>query len=145
MQSDTTRFAREHVKSCTPCMHGGRVAERSGKPVLDFSVNLNPLGPPDIPVAIRGIARYPDNSYSELRNAIADFVERYLSGRGKGRGGERGLGGGEEQGQRITADNIIPANGSSELIRLFAETMIERGDSVIIPAPTFDEYERQEI
>ncbi|MHC1574748.1 MAG: pyridoxal phosphate-dependent aminotransferase [Candidatus Methanogasteraceae archaeon] len=143
MQSDTTRFAREHVKSCTPCMHGGRVAERSGKPVLDFSVNLNPLGPPDIPVAIRGIARYPDNSYSELRNAIADFVERYLSGRGKGRGGERGLGGGEEQGQRITADNIIPANGSSELIRLFAETMIERGDSVIIPAPTFDEYEFQ--
>lgn len=115
-------FVRQEVRGCTPCVHGGRIAEYDSS-MLDFSANLNPMGAPDIPSMIKGIAHYPDNRYPGLRTVFADFVEKYSGG-----------------GNRITAANIIPANGSSELIRLFAETMIERGDLVIIPAPTFDEY-----
>jgi len=96
--------------------------------MIDFSANLNPMGMPDISVAIREIKEifhYPDNNYPKLRAVSADFVEACSGTNGTA---------------RITAENIVPANGSSELIRLFAETVIERGDRVIIPAPTFDEY-----
>jgi len=101
---------------------------------IDFSANLNPLGAPDIVASRDGrgdgdtdtdLTHYPDNRYLRLRAASADFVERYS---------------GRDRAHRITAENIVPANGSSELIRLFAETTLERGDRVIIPAPTFDEY-----
>jgi len=74
------------------------------------------------------IRHYPDNRYLRLRGAFADFVERYTYPSSP------------KYSKKITAENIIPANGSSEMIRLFAETVIRRGDRVIIPAPTFDEY-----
>ncbi len=130
MRQDITRFVRQEVQGCAPCTHGGRIAEYTDTypPMIDFSANLNPMGMPDIPVAIReieGIFHYPDNNYPKLRAVSADFVEACSGTNGT---------------TRITAENIVPANGSSELIRLFAETVIERGDRVIIPAPTFDEY-----
>ncbi|MCE8424159.1 MAG: aminotransferase class I/II-fold pyridoxal phosphate-dependent enzyme [Candidatus Methanoperedens sp.] len=113
----------------TPCFHGARVAEsaeRCGKKtideLIDFSVNLNPLGPPGLRKkfleAFRSITNYPDNRYLDFRKAAADSLG-------------------------IFPDNIIPGNGSSELIRLFAETLIEPGDEVVIPHPTFGEYEFQ--
>lgn len=117
------RFVRQQVRNCAPCVHGGRIAEYTDRSMLDFSANLNPMGIPDIPAAVKEIAHYPDNRYLRLRTVFADFVERYLKGE-----------------DRITAANVIPANGSSELIRLFAEAVIERDDLVIIAAPTFDEY-----
>ncbi|HDJ37951.1 MAG TPA: histidinol-phosphate aminotransferase family protein [Methanosarcinales archaeon] len=138
--SDISRFMRREVQNCTPCVHGGRIAEFSGRSgmghtdPIDFSANLNPLGAPDIVASRDGrgdgdtdtdLTHYPDNRYLRLRAASADFVERYS---------------GRDRAHRITAENIVPANGSSELIRLFAETTLERGDRVIIPAPTFDEY-----
>ena len=127
---DITRFVRQEVQGCAPCAHGGRIGEYADadQPMIDFSANLNPMGMPDVPTAIReieGIFHYPDNNYPKLRAVSADFVEACSGANGS---------------NRITAENIVPANGSSELIRLFAETVIERGDSVIIPAPTFDEY-----
>jgi threonine-phosphate decarboxylase len=130
VRQDVKRFVRQEVQGCAPCTHGGRIAEYvdSAQPVVDFSANLNPMGTPDVPTTIReieGIFHYPDNNYPKLRAVSADFVEACSRTCGT---------------TRITAENIVPANGSSELIRLFAETVIERGDSVIIPAPTFDEY-----
>ncbi len=127
---DITQFIRQEVQGCAPCAHGGGIAEYTDadQPVIDFSANLNPMGMPDVPTAIReigGIFHYPDNNYPGLRAVSADFVEAYS---------------GTNSTTRITAENIVPVNGSSELIRLFAETVIERGDRVIIPAPTFDEY-----
>ena len=127
---DIARFVRQEVQSCTSCAHGGRVAEyiAADRQVIDFSANLNPMGMPDIPTMVQeieGIFHYPDNNYPKLRAVSADFVETFSGANGN---------------TRITAENIVPVNGSSELIRLFAETVIERGDSVIIPAPTFDEY-----
>jgi threonine-phosphate decarboxylase len=111
-----------------PCIHGARViqsAEESGKrtdELLDFSVNLNPLGPPGLnkimTKACKTITDYPDNRYQGFKKAAARSLN-------------------------VNPENIVPGNGSSELIRLFAETVIEPGDKVIIPFPTFSEYEFQ--
>ena len=128
-----TRFVRQETADITPCIHGGRIAESGCEGVLDFSANLNPMGAPEVGTAAKiderieeEIGRYPDNRYLRLRGAFADFVERYSNS--------------PKYSKKITAENIIPANGSSEMIRLFAETVVRRGDRVIIPAPTFDEY-----
>ncbi len=111
-----------------PCVHGARLSENalvSGKnadDLLDFSVNLNPLGPPKSKKLLNGvfqnISNYPDNGYPGFKKAAADSL-------------------------KVLPENIVPGNGSSELIRLFAETVIEPGDKVIIPSPTFGEYEFQ--
>jgi threonine-phosphate decarboxylase len=90
--------------------------------LLDFSANVNPLEPS--PKAIEAIKRslcqipfYPDSSSNALREAISHFI--------------KGIG----------PDNVIIGNGSTELIHLFSEVFIERGDEVLIPIPTFGEYE----
>jgi threonine-phosphate decarboxylase len=128
-----TRFVRQETADSTPCIHGGRIAESGCEGVLDFSANLNPMGAPEVGTAAKSaerieeeIGRYPDNRYLRLRGTFADFVERYSNF--------------PKRTKKITTENIIPANGSSEVIRLFAETVVRRGDHVIIPAPTFDEY-----
>ena len=90
--------------------------------ILDFSANLNPLGSPQ--TAIEAIKRkldqvfiYPDSDSTGLRETIVKNFEE------------------------INKDNVIVGNGSTELIHLFAEVFIERGDVAVIPAPTFGEYE----
>lgn len=119
---------RKQVFELSPCVHGARVAqsaEESGlspAELIDFSVNLNPLGPPELTkplaAALKNIGNYPDNRYPGFKKAAAGYLH-------------------------VEPGNIVPGNGSSELIRLFAEAVIEPGDRVIIPFPTFSEYEFQ--
>jgi len=119
---------RKNLSDLQPCIHGARLSESAqvvGKTMdelLDFSVNLNPLGPPKLrslmSAAYNSIKYYPDNRYPGLKKAAADYLH-------------------------VSPENIVPGNGSSELIRLLAETIIEPGDKVIIPTPTFGEYEFQ--
>ncbi|HII02301.1 TPA: threonine-phosphate decarboxylase [Methanosarcinaceae archaeon] len=129
---------REHLLNLEPCRHGGLIQETSEKygipesEILDFSANFNPLGSPfeypgsglDFDEIIKNslgkILEYPDNRYLEFREAAAKFV---------------GLG--------VSPENIIPGNGSTEIIRLLVECVIEKGDKVLIPWPTFGEYEMQ--
>ncbi len=119
---------RKTAVELIPCTHGARVAEsaeESGKKpdeLTDFSVNLNPLGHPKLKRvlanACESINSYPDNRYPGFKKAAAEYL-------------------------KVAPENIVPGNGSSELIRLFAEAIIEPGDRVIIPSPTFGEYEFQ--
>lgn len=126
------RFRKE-LSDIAPCAHGGKVYEIAGRlgvkeeALLDFSVNLNPYMPLDAGVVLRqahdSVFSYPDNHYQRFRESAARFTGAH-------------------------ADNIIPGNGSTEIIRLIAECAIDRGDSgagdiVAIPCPTFGEYEQQ--
>lgn len=121
-------LVRDNVKNLKPCVHGAEVlgaAEESGfKPesILDFSSSVNPLGPSKKALdaakkAFSLIAAYPDSNSSELRQVIACHF-----------GG-------------ISKRNIVVGNGSTELMYLFAEVFMKKGDKALIPAPTFGEYE----
>ncbi len=41
----------------------------------------------------------------------------------------------------LSKNNVVVGNGSTELMYLFAEAFLKKGDTAIIPAPTFGEYE----
>lgn len=121
-------LVRDNVRSLKPCVHGAEVygaAEESGfktEEILDFSSSVNPLGPSQkaldaITAAFGRIEAYPDSNSNALRQVLADHF-----------GG-------------ISKDNIIIGNGSTELMYLFAETFLKKGEKALMAAPTFGEYE----
>jgi threonine-phosphate decarboxylase len=90
---------------------------------IDFSANINPLGPPqEIIEYMRDIDRsdfmkYPDTDAVALREALSDF-------------------------HSVPPETIIAGNGSIELLRLFCQVFLKKGDRALVPIPTFSEYER---
>ncbi|WP_406662558.1 threonine-phosphate decarboxylase CobD [Methanolobus sp. ZRKC3] len=137
-EQKTSLPVKEHLLKLKPAFHGGlirKVSQEYSIPedeILDASASLNPYGTPFdhaytrlnlqdlLNKGLEKMEQYPDNRYIDFREAAARFV---------------GLG--------ITADNIIPGNGSTEIIRLVAECTVSTGDTVLIPQPTFSEYEVQ--
>lgn len=88
--------------------------------LIDFSVNLNPLGPPPAMIeqiykAIEEIVRYPNPESRRLRTKLSEWLS-------------------------IPADNFIVGNGSTELIYLVCYALKPR--KALIPEPTFSEYRR---
>ncbi|MCL1970360.1 MAG: histidinol-phosphate aminotransferase family protein [Candidatus Bathyarchaeota archaeon] len=121
-------LVKENIKALKPCVHGGEVLDVAAKigvrceDILDFSSSVNPLGTSKkalaaVVGAFGSVAAYPDSSSLELRGVIA---------------GHYG----------VAVDNVIVGNGSTELMYLFAEVFLSRGDIVVMAAPTFGEYER---
>ncbi len=121
-------LVRDNVKNLKPCVHGGEVLDAAGKSglkreeILDFSSSVNPLGPSKkaLEAAKNGfseIPAYPDSNSNVLRQAIAG----HFSG--------------------ISKNNVVVGNGSTELMYLFAEAFLKKGEVALIPAPTFGEYE----
>jgi histidinol-phosphate aminotransferase len=91
----------------------------SREQVIDFSVNINPLGPPPGVAAVLSrvdIATYPDPESRELREAISR-----LTG--------------------VLPAQIVVGNGSTELIHRLAHTFWGEGSRAVILAPTFGEYQ----
>jgi threonine-phosphate decarboxylase len=120
-------IARKDVKRLEPCVHGGEVweiAEETGLSVedlVDFSSSINPLGPsPRALEAIKNsfdkITLYPDSNSTALREALACHFGN------------------------INKNNVIVGNGSTELIYLFAQVFLKRGDVALVAAPSFGEY-----
>lgn len=107
-------------------IHGGniyRACERlkiDEEEIIDFSASINPLGVPksvtsEIKDNIRCLCNYPDPDTRQLRLHIAKH-------------------------NNISPDSILCGNGSTELIYLIVRAF--RPETVLIPAPTFSEYER---
>ncbi len=116
---------RPEIEKLPPAAHGGLNSlelERLGfspEDILDFSVSTNPFGPPPGTAgAIRYavLDRYPDSESTALRLALASRLG-------------------------VSADNILAGSGSTELIRLAATAYFSPGDTVVIPQPTYGEYE----
>jgi threonine-phosphate decarboxylase len=120
-------LARKEVKRLEPCVHGGEVweiAKETGLSVenlVDFSSSINPLGPsPRALEAIKNsfdkLTLYPDSNSTALRETLACHFGK------------------------INKDNVIVGNGSTELIYLFAQVFLKRGDVALVAAPSFGEY-----
>jgi threonine-phosphate decarboxylase len=118
---------RKSFAGAAACQHGGKVHEAAsilGAEPLDFSANINPLGSPPLEKLVLEelgkIGHYPDPGYLDFRRAAGKFVN-------------------------VSMDCIVPGNGSSELIRLFAECCFEEGDLGLVPTPSFGEYANQSL
>jgi threonine-phosphate decarboxylase len=92
---------------------------------LDYSQNINPLGPPEgaLEAAERALreeaGRYPDGDYPALREALAGYLG-------------------------VHASTVLPTNGGAEALFLAARVALDlapRGSRrALIPEPTFSEY-----
>ncbi len=105
-------------------IHGGNIreaAKRYGleeRTILDFSSNVNPLGPSPaakraVKKSLSSLGRYPDPETLELRTAIA----RYFG---------------------VKPEQVACGNGSNGLIHLIPRVF--RPKKVLIPVPAFTEY-----
>jgi len=115
-----------HGEGMTQPTHGGnvyKVAHERHIPVdriVDFSANINPLGPPAvvcraIRLALKQIVHYPDPDCRQLRQALAQQCG-------------------------VDPDMILVGNGSTELIHLVPRALAIK--SALIIGPTFEEYAR---
>jgi len=116
---------KPNIDKLVPTTHGGInyfELEKLGispEDVLDFSVSTNPFGPPPgikEVLSQSSIDRYPDSEATELGQSLARRLE-------------------------IVPGNLIIGSGSTELIRLVATAYFGADDAVIIPQPTYSEYE----
>lgn len=96
------------------------IREKRLKPgeLLDFASNVNPFPPRDlldfVAENLWTISFYPESRYSDLKEVISETFD-------------------------WKPEEVVVGNGSIELIRAFF--MLSRG-TVLIPYPTFTEYER---
>ena len=106
-------------------IHGGNTLEAAQAyglnpaQIIDFSSNINPLGPPAGVMSvlrenIGQITRYPDAGYRELRAALGQWVG-------------------------VNPEQIVPGNGAAELFFLLVRS--QRPRRVLVMAPSFAEYE----
>lgn len=98
--------------------HGGV----SDPTILDFSVNVNPRRPDGVAgvyaAALAQARRYPDDTYESFRLRAAKYVDCSMA-------------------------DVIPTPGGLGGLRLVIDVLVDPGDRVAVPAPTFGEYERE--
>lgn len=110
------------IKSHKPAPHGGLFSITNPKnDILDFSSNVNPLGPsPNVIKAIKknlkSLEIYPDPNSLELKKKIQKYTKIHIT-------------------------QIVIGNGATEIINNFCQAFLSSKTSVLIPIPTFGEYE----
>lgn len=112
---------RSELAQLPHTVHGGQAWKLHD--VEDYSHNLNPFGPPEdlaeiIAGAVSEVGHYPDDSSAELKEVVAKTFN-------------------------IGTDCISVGAGSSDIIRNVPNTFYEKGDRIVIPAPSFAEYTQQ--
>jgi histidinol-phosphate aminotransferase len=89
--------------------------------VVKLASNENPLGPSPqalaaIAAALPELHRYPDADLADVRAALAALFG-------------------------VSPQHLIVGNGADELIKLIAEAYLGPGDEIVVPSPSFSEYE----
>lgn len=107
--------------------HGGQAEQMktlfqlpTEKKVIDFSANLNPLGPPawlkrEFERMYEHVSTYPDPNYTLTKEAIAKH-------------------------EQLNADHVLVTNGGAEAIFLVAKYFMGKRAGIV--QPTFVEYEQ---
>src|SRR5262245_37899099 len=96
------------------------LAAELGQPVLRLSANENPIGPS--PLAVAAIRReaerihlYPDGGAPGLAAAVADVLG-------------------------IKPTELLFGNGGDEILTLLGRGLLDPGDEVVVPEPSFEPY-----
>ena len=113
----------KNILNHTTVPHGGIYSTnmKLDPKIIDFSSNVNPLG---FPYSVKNVIKkntsilsvYPDPNSSKLK----DILEKYTG---------------------ISKRQIVIGNGATEIIYNFCKAFIRKNNRVIIPIPTFGEYE----
>lgn len=112
----------ENIQPYVPGLSDDELKEKYGlQEVIKLNANENALGPSKL--ALEAIAKelpflhhYPDGSSEILRHAIANF-------------------------HGVSTENVFVGNGSDDIIKLISETFLEDGDEIVVPHPSFSQYE----
>ncbi len=105
-----------------PSSHGGINSIKSKKTgILDYSSNINPLGcHPGVKKYLKKqmnlLSIYPDSNSTELRKNLEWYT-------------------------KIPEKQIVVGNGATEIIYNFCQAFLNKKTPVLIPIPTFSEYE----
>ena len=112
-----------NIASHTPAAHGGIFSIKNpNEKIIDFSSNVNPLGcHPGVKKYLKKqlnqIHVYPDSESSKLRSNLKWFTG-------------------------MNTSQILVGNGATEIIYNFCSTFVNKKSKVLIPCPTFSEYEK---
>ena len=102
--------------------HGGPFSiTRPSSDILDFSSNINPMGTSSlvrktVKNQLDTIQIYPDSESTQLRKNLQHYT-------------------------KIPYSQIVVGNGATEIIYNFCQAFLSNKTSVLIPIPTFGEYE----
>lgn len=116
---------REEILSIKPYVPGKPIDEVKRElgidDVIKMASNENPLGPsPKAVETVRQVLSeiylYPDGSCYELKKSLSEEL-------------------------KVETVNLLVGNGSDESIKLIAEAYLNAGEEVIVPTPSFSEYE----
>ena len=112
-----------NAESHIPAVHGGIFSiKNSTEKTIDFSSNVNPLGcHPGVKKYLKKqlnqIDVYPDSESKKLRSNLKWFTG-------------------------INPSQILIGNGATEIIYNFCSVFVNKKTKVLIPCPTFSEYEK---
>ena len=112
----------DRIQPYVPGLTDDELRRRYGlKRVIKLNANENALGPS--PLALEAIQRelgqlhhYPDGGSQFLRDEIAGF-------------------------HSVDSSQVLVGNGSDDIIKLISETFLNPGDEVVVPAPSFSQYQ----
>ena len=105
-----------------PVVHGGRNPSQSiDSQIIDFSSNVSPIGTPlsvkkILKKNIENIQHYPDFSSSTVISSLKKYTN-------------------------LEKSNLIVGNGAIEILYNFCFAFLSKKTKVLIPIPTFQEYE----
>jgi histidinol-phosphate aminotransferase len=115
----------EHILAIPPYVPGKPVEElereRGIRDSIKLASNENPLGPSPRAVeavqrSMAGVHRYPDSAGFELVRALAERLG-------------------------LDPSQIVLGNGSDDIIGMLATALLQPGDEVVMPRPSFQMYE----
>ncbi|UWG46792.1 Histidinol-phosphate/aromatic aminotransferase or cobyric acid decarboxylase [Halanaeroarchaeum sp. HSR-CO] len=108
----------DSVDSVDRVPHGGHAAASQ----IEFSANVNPAVPEGARdvyrAAVDALGAYPPEPPADFVAAAAEYVA-------------------------VDPETVVPTPGGLAAIRLAIETTVDRGDSVLVPTPSFGEYARE--
>lgn len=104
-----------------PVRHGGKNSKNYNSQLIDFSSNISPAGIPQnvkstLQKNLKNIENYPDYDSSELISSLKTYTG-------------------------LDKENLLVGNGAIEIIYNFCFAFLSKHIPVLIPIPTFQEYE----